>query len=104
MYINNISHTRNVKKTKPYFKNHIQPRIPLNDFYYNQNDVETLKWQANLAKKYNIFAPPRQNAIYLRIAYRSALCLRRKHVNEKGISRLVRGLGLIFAGMGLAIQ
>ncbi len=44
----------NVKKAKPLFKNHNQPRVPLNDFYYDLSDVKTLEWQTKLAKKYGI--------------------------------------------------
>lgn len=44
----------NVKKSKPLFKGHYQPREPLNDNYYNLLDKKTLQWQANLAKKYNV--------------------------------------------------
>lgn len=45
----------NVKNAKPLFKNHYQPREPLNDNYYNLLDIETLKWQCNLAKKYGVY-------------------------------------------------
>ncbi|KAF5082675.1 Glycosyltransferase WbsX [anaerobic digester metagenome] len=44
----------NVKASKPQFKGHIQPEIPLNNNYYNLLDAETQVWQANLAKKYGI--------------------------------------------------
>ena len=45
----------NVKKTKPAFKGHIQPRVPLNNNYYNLLDDDVKIWQANLAKKYGIY-------------------------------------------------
>lgn len=45
----------NVKSAKPNFKGHNMPRVPLNDNYYNLLNVDTLKWQANLAKKYGIY-------------------------------------------------
>jgi hypothetical protein len=45
----------NVKDSKPTYKGHTQPRVPLNNNYYNLSDVETLKWQAGLAKKYGIY-------------------------------------------------
>ena len=45
----------NVKKAEPLFKDHNQPRIPLHNNYYNLLDVETLKWQAEIAKKYGIW-------------------------------------------------
>ena len=43
-----------VKNAKPNFVGHNQPRIPLNNNYYNLLDVENIRWQANLAKKYRI--------------------------------------------------
>lgn len=44
----------NVKKAKPLFKGHNQPRVPLNNYYYNLLDDSTFKWQIELAKKYGI--------------------------------------------------
>lgn len=45
----------NVKKAKPLFEGHQQPKIPLNNNYYNLLDNGVLEWQSNLAKTYNIF-------------------------------------------------
>ena len=45
----------NVKRAKPSFKGHYQPRIPLNKNYYNLTDVNALKWQADIAKKYGVY-------------------------------------------------
>ena len=45
----------NTKKARPLFKRHYQPRMPLNDNYYNLLDKNTLKWQAQLANKYGIY-------------------------------------------------
>lgn len=45
----------NMKKAKPLFKDHYQPRIPLNKNYYDLSKVETLKWQAKLAHDYGIY-------------------------------------------------
>jgi hypothetical protein len=45
----------NVKRAKSLFKGHHQPIEPLNDNYYNLLDKETVKWQAELAKKYNVY-------------------------------------------------
>lgn len=45
----------NVKTSKPTYKGHKQPRVPLNKNYYSLLDVQTLEWQANLAKKYGIY-------------------------------------------------
>jgi lipopolysaccharide biosynthesis protein len=44
----------NVRKAKPYYKNQYQPREPLADNYYDLTNIETIKWQADLAKKYNV--------------------------------------------------
>lgn len=43
-----------VKKALPQFEGHNQPRIPLNDNYYDLSDYKTIQWQAALAKKYKI--------------------------------------------------
>ncbi len=45
----------NVKKAKPLFEGHQQPVEPLNDNYYNLLNVDVIKWQVNLAKKYGIY-------------------------------------------------
>ena len=45
----------NVKKAKPLFDGHYQPRVPLNENYYDLTSLDTLKWQAELAKKYGIY-------------------------------------------------
>lgn len=45
----------NVKKALPIYPGHNQPRIPLNHNYYNLLNINTLKWQANLAKEYGIY-------------------------------------------------
>jgi hypothetical protein len=43
-----------VKESKPLFEGHHQPRVPIDENYYNPCDKETLKSQAELAKKYGI--------------------------------------------------
>ncbi len=43
-----------VKGATANFKGHLQPRIPLNHNYYDLSNVETIKWQVNLANKYKI--------------------------------------------------
>ena len=43
-----------VKKAEPLFAGEIQPVRPLNDNYYNLLNRETMEWQANLARKYEI--------------------------------------------------
>lgn len=45
----------NVKSAKPLFEGHNQPRIPLNDNYYDLSDIETLKWQCKIAKEHGIY-------------------------------------------------
>ncbi len=45
----------NVREAKPLFEGHNQPRVPLNDYYYDLSDVETLKWQCRIAKEYGIY-------------------------------------------------
>lgn len=46
-----------VKKASPLFKGHNQPRIPLGGNYYDldKDGAATLKWQAELAKKYGVY-------------------------------------------------
>lgn len=43
-----------VKNAKPNYKNHNQPRIPLNG-YYNPTEVKTLENQIRLAKEYGVY-------------------------------------------------
>jgi Glycosyltransferase WbsX len=45
----------NVKKAKPQFEGHYQPRIPLGKNYYDQSKLETLRWQIDLAKAHGIY-------------------------------------------------
>lgn len=45
----------NVKKAKPLFKNHYQPRIPLNRNYYNLLNEKTIQWQTEIASQYGVF-------------------------------------------------
>ncbi len=44
----------NVKKALPLFHKHNQPRIPLNQNYYNLLDDKTLFWQSELLHKYKL--------------------------------------------------
>ncbi len=46
-----------VKRGKPLYRGHIQPRVPLSDRYYDlvNEGYETLKWQAETARKYGIY-------------------------------------------------
>lgn len=45
----------NVKKALPLYNGHAQPRIPLDEKYYDLDDIEVMKWQAELAKKYGVY-------------------------------------------------
>ena len=45
----------NVKKAKPLYPGHNQPRIPLNKNYYNLLNDDVKIWQAELAKKYGVY-------------------------------------------------
>lgn len=44
----------NVKAAKSLYKDHNQPVIPANDYYYNLLDKDTVKWQTELMKNYGI--------------------------------------------------
>ena len=44
----------NVKKSKPLYKNHIQPQLPLGGYYYDLSDKTIMQKQMRLAKKYGI--------------------------------------------------
>lgn len=45
----------NVKKAKPLFNGHEQPRVPLMENYYDMSDVDTIKWQCDLAREYGVY-------------------------------------------------
>ena len=45
----------NVKKAKPLFADHNQPRVPLNQNYYDLLEQGVMKNQADLAKKYGVY-------------------------------------------------
>jgi hypothetical protein len=44
-----------VKNAESLFENHRQPREPINDNYYDLSDINSIKWQVDLAKKYDVF-------------------------------------------------
>lgn len=44
-----------VKKAKPLFDGHNQPKVPLDNNYYDLSIVENVKYQAMLARKYGIY-------------------------------------------------
>ena len=43
-----------VKASKPFYEGHQQPRIPLNDNYYDLMEKKTMIWQADLMHQYGI--------------------------------------------------
>ena len=45
----------NVKKARPLFEGHNQPRIPKGKNYYDLSNLDVLKWQCSLANNYGIF-------------------------------------------------
>lgn len=44
----------NVKKSKPLFKGHYQPRVPLANNYYDLSEISILRHQSEIAQKYYI--------------------------------------------------
>ncbi|MDD8037495.1 MAG: glycoside hydrolase family 99-like domain-containing protein [Thomasclavelia ramosa] len=46
-----------VRSAVPYYKGHVEPRIPLNDNYYNLADesASAWKWQSEIAKDNNVY-------------------------------------------------
>lgn len=45
----------NVKSGTPQFEGHNQPRVPLDDNYYDQSKLETILWQIDLAKQHGLY-------------------------------------------------
>lgn len=43
-----------VRACTPEFNGHNQPRIPLNENYYSLDNIDCIKWQVKLARKYGI--------------------------------------------------
>lgn len=43
------------KTAKPLFRNHKEPRVPLNNNYYSLDDINAIRWQANLARSYGVY-------------------------------------------------
>lgn len=43
-----------LKRAESLFDGHLQPEIPMNDYYYDLTDTETMRWQSELAKKFGI--------------------------------------------------
>lgn len=45
----------NVKKAEPLYEGHYQPRIPLNNNYYDLSDKRTQEWQVKIAKDHGVY-------------------------------------------------
>ncbi|MDY4760936.1 glycoside hydrolase family 99-like domain-containing protein [Streptococcus thoraltensis] len=45
----------NMKAAKPLFEGHQQPRIPLDNNYYDLLDEKTMEWQVKLAQEYGLY-------------------------------------------------
>lgn len=45
----------NVKKAQSLFDGHQQPKIPLNNNYYDLSDINVMKWQSRIAKEHNVY-------------------------------------------------
>lgn len=45
----------NVKKAQSLFNGHYQPKIPLNENYYDLLDINIMQWQAKIAKEHGIY-------------------------------------------------
>lgn len=50
-----VTEWTNVRNARPVYDGHIQPKIPLNDNYYDLMDKRTVEWQTALANKYGIY-------------------------------------------------
>ena len=45
----------NIRKAVPLFEGHTQPRVPLNNNYYNLLEDNVMQWQSEMAKQYGIY-------------------------------------------------
>lgn len=52
---NGFTEWTNLRKAKPLFEGHNQPRVPLNKHYYNLLDPNEIRRQAELANEYGIY-------------------------------------------------
>ena len=53
---NGFTEWTNVKKAKPLYEGHMQPRVPLGGNYYNLLDDNVKIWQADLGKNMECMA------------------------------------------------
>lgn len=44
-----------VRSASQQYDGHYQPRVPLNKNYYDQSQIETLRWQIDLAKRHGVY-------------------------------------------------
>lgn len=44
-----------MKRAQAYMEGHYQPRVPLHENYYDLTDVEVMRWQTDMAKKYGVY-------------------------------------------------
>lgn len=44
-----------VKNASPMYDGHHQPKVPMNDNYYSLDCADSIKWQAEIAKKYGVY-------------------------------------------------
>ena len=44
-----------VRKAKPIYEGHNQPRVPLNNNYYDLSNKESIEWQARIAKENGVY-------------------------------------------------
>lgn len=45
----------NVRRARPLFEGHDQPKIPLDGRYYNLLDADVKRWQASIARQYGVY-------------------------------------------------
>ncbi len=45
----------NVRTSYAQYEGHYQPRVPLGNNYYDQSQIETIRWQVELAKKHGLY-------------------------------------------------
>lgn len=45
----------NVRAAMPQYEGHYQPRVPLDKNYYDQSQLETLRWQIDLARRHGLY-------------------------------------------------